>query len=47
MTVPPSWYPERWGGHFPIGWSLLFIVGVIGGSMVLSVLRPKHSHGPA
>jgi tellurite resistance protein TerC len=48
MTVPPSWYPERWGGHFPIGWSLLFIVGVIGGSMVLSVLRPKRAqHGAA
>jgi len=48
MTLPPSWYPASWEGHFPIGWSLLFIVGVIGGSMVLSVLRPKRApHGAA
>ena len=47
MTMPEAWYPASWEGHFPIGWSLLFIVGVIGGSMVLSVLRPKREHGPA
>jgi tellurite resistance protein TerC len=45
MTMPESWYPASWEGHFPIGWSLLFIVGVIGGSMVLSVLRPKPAQG--
>ena len=47
MTMPEAWYPASWEGHFPIGWSLLFIVGVIGGSMVLSVLRPKREHGAA
>jgi len=41
MTMPEAWYPASWEGHFPIGWSLLFIVSVIGGSMVLSVLYPK------
>jgi tellurite resistance protein TerC len=41
MTLPESWYPESWEGHFPMGWSLAFIVGVIGGSMVLSVIFPK------
>jgi tellurite resistance protein TerC len=29
-----------WAGHFPITWSLLFIVGVIGVSVALSLLRP-------
>ena len=46
MTLPESWYPESWDGHFPMGWSLAFIVGVIGGSMVLSVMLPK-KHAPA
>ena len=46
MTLPESWYPESWEGHFPMGWSLAFIVGVIGGSMVLSVMVPK-KHAPA
>ena len=41
MTLPESWYSESWEGHFPMGWSLAFIVGVIGGSMVLSVMLPK------
>jgi tellurite resistance protein TerC len=41
MTMPESWYPASWDGHFPMGWSLAFIVGVIGGSMVLSVVFPK------
>jgi len=41
MTMPEAWYPASWEGHFPIGWSLLFIVSVIGGSMVLSVMYPK------
>jgi tellurite resistance protein TerC len=41
MTLPESWYPASWEGHFPMGWSLAFIVGVIGGSMVLSVMLPK------
>ena len=43
MTMPESWYPASWEGHFPIGWSLVFIVGVIGGSMVLSVLWPRRA----
>lgn len=46
MTLPESWYPASWEGHFPMGWSLAFIVGVIGGSMVLSVMLPK-KHAPA
>jgi tellurite resistance protein TerC len=46
MTLPESWYPSSWEGHFPMGWSLAFIVGVIGGSMVLSVIFPK-KHAPA
>ncbi len=46
MTLPESWYPASWDGHFPMGWSLAFIVGVIGGSMVLSVMLPK-KHAPA
>lgn len=41
MTMPVSWYPARWEGHFPMGWSLAFIVTMIGGSMVASVVWPK------
>ena len=46
MTMPVGWYPASWDGHFPMGWSLAFIVAMIGGSMVLSVLLPKrHAAG--
>jgi hypothetical protein len=41
MVTPPSWYPEEWGGHFPIVWSLGIICGVIGAAMVLSLVFPK------
>jgi len=41
MTMPVGWYPEAWKGHFPMGWSLAFIVSMIGGSMVASVVWPK------
>jgi tellurite resistance protein TerC len=37
------------GGHFPIEWSLGVIIGVIGGSIALSLLFPKppeEAHGP-
>jgi tellurite resistance protein TerC len=30
-----------WHGHFPISWSLAFIVGVIAASIALSLLFPK------
>jgi tellurite resistance protein TerC len=32
-----------WGGHFPIGISLGIILGVIGGSIALSLLYPKQA----
>jgi tellurite resistance protein TerC len=41
MTMPVSWYPASWEGHFPMGWSLAFIVTMIAGSMVASVVWPK------
>lgn len=41
MTLPESWYPASWDGHFPITWSLGFIVAVIGGSIALSLFFPK------
>jgi len=47
MTMPQSWYPASWEGHFPIGWSLTFIVTVIAGSMILSVVFPKRHAAPA
>jgi tellurite resistance protein TerC len=47
MTMPERWYPASWEGHFPIGWSLAFIVSVIAGSMILSVLFPKRHAHPA
>lgn len=40
MVTPASWYPESWGGHFPITWSLGIICGVIGAAMGLSILFP-------
>ena len=43
MTMPASWYPQSWAGHFPIGWSLAFILSMIGGSMVASVAWPKRA----
>ena len=33
------------GGHFPIEWSLGIIIGVIGGSIVLSLLFPRPPGG--
>ena len=35
------WLNEAFGGHFPISWSLGIIIGVIGASVVLSLLFPK------
>ena len=42
------WLNERFGGHFPISWSLGIIVGVIGASVILSLVFPKApgSHAP-
>jgi hypothetical protein len=37
-----------WHGHFPISWSLSFIVGVIAVSIALSLLFPKQAQeGPS
>lgn len=36
-----------WAGHFPITWSLAFIVGVIGVSVALSLLWPARARPPA
>lgn len=38
-----SWLNEHFGGKFPISWSLLIICGVIGLSIVLSLVRPRKS----
>jgi tellurite resistance protein TerC len=35
------WLNQMFGGHFPIAWSLGIIAGVVGGSIVLSLLFPK------
>ena len=35
------WLNRAFGGHFPIAWSLGIIVGVIAGSVVLSLTFPK------
>ena len=35
-----------YGGHFPIGLSLGVIIGVIGASVVFSLLFPKAAAGP-
>jgi tellurite resistance protein TerC len=35
------WLNERFGGHFPITWSLGIIVGVIGVAVALSLLFPR------
>jgi tellurite resistance protein TerC len=35
------WLNRMFGGHFPIVWSLGIIAGVVGGSIVLSLLFPK------
>lgn len=40
-----AWLNELFGGKFPITWSLAIICGVIGLSIVLSLLRPRK--GPA
>jgi tellurite resistance protein TerC len=37
---------KLFGGHFPIEWSLGIIVGVIGISVVLSLIFPKPPHPP-
>jgi tellurite resistance protein TerC len=34
-----AWLNEAFGGKFPIGWSLGIIAGIVGGSVVLSLLR--------
>ena len=46
MVLPSSVYPESWGGHFPTGWSLGLIVGVIGASMVASLVVKPKAHSP-
>ena len=38
------WLNRLYEGHFPIGISLAIILGVIAGSVVLSLLFPKRSH---
>lgn len=35
------WLNHAWDGKFPISWSLGIIVGVIGGSVVASLLFPR------
>ncbi len=35
------WLNDLFGGHFPIGWSLGIIAGVIGSSVILSLVFPK------
>ncbi|PYQ17296.1 MAG: hypothetical protein DMF80_01360 [Acidobacteria bacterium] len=40
-----AWLNRAWGGHFPILPSLAIIVGVIGASIVLSLLFPKPPEG--
>ena len=35
------WLNHAFGGHFPISWSLGIIIGVIGASILLSVVFPK------
>ena len=47
MVLPSSVYPEAWGGHFPTGWSLGIIVGVIGASMAASLMVKPKGHSPA
>ena len=41
------WLNDLFGGKFPISWSLGIICGVIGASVVLSLLRPKPEAGAA
>lgn len=36
-----TWLDHQWGGHFPITWSLGFILGVLALSIVLSLVFPK------
>lgn len=39
------WLDHLAGGKFPIGWSLAIIAAILGGAVVLSLLRPSaHSH---
>jgi tellurite resistance protein TerC len=38
-----AWLNDLWDGHFPIGISLGIIAAAIGGSIVLSLLRPPRS----
>jgi tellurite resistance protein TerC len=37
------WLNRAFGGHFPIGWSLAIIVGVVAASVVLSLAFPRPS----
>jgi tellurite resistance protein TerC len=36
-----TWLDYQWGGHFPITWSLGFILGVLALSIALSLVFPK------
>lgn len=38
---------QLWAGHFPITWSLAFIIGVIGVSVTLSLLWPARQQQPS
>jgi tellurite resistance protein TerC len=39
------WLNRAYGGHFPIVPSLAIIVGVIGSSIILSLLFPRRPKG--
>jgi tellurite resistance protein TerC len=41
------WLNEAFGGKFPISWSLAFILGVIGVSVLTSLLWPRRTAAPA
>jgi tellurite resistance protein TerC len=41
------WLNDLFDGHFPIVYSLIFIAGVISGSMLFSVIFPKKRHKKA
>lgn len=41
------WLNEAFGGKFPITWSLGIIAGIIGASVVVSLLAPAKPAGPA
>jgi tellurite resistance protein TerC len=41
------WLNEAFGGKFPISWSLAFILGVIGVSVLTSLMWPRRTSAPA